>query len=208
MLNHNHNHHEHDDESNHNNLSTDRLEAFSDGVLAIIITITVLEFKIPQGAEWQDLSSLIPLFVAYLISFQTIGTYWNNHHHLLKVTKHVSTSIMWANLHLLFWLSLIPFSTGWLGENHGSSVPTALYSAILFLSGFAYSLLQWRVIIHSEKRHELMKEFSESKKSIISLTSYALAFVFAFYQPIISDILIVLITLLWFVPDRRIEKYL
>lgn len=200
--------HEHDNESNHNNLSTDRLEAFSDGVLAIIITITVLEFKIPHGAEWQDLNSLIPLFVAYLISFQTVGTYWNNHHHLLKVTKHISTSIMWANLNLLFWLSFIPFTTGWLGENHGGNVPTALYSAILFLSGLAYSLLQWRVIVHSDKRSQLMNEFNKSKKGLISLASYGLAFFAAFYNPIISDVLIILVALLWFVPDRRIEKYL
>ncbi len=203
-----HNHKEHDDKSNHNNLTTSRLEAFSDGVMAIIITITVLELKIPHGTAWSDITNLIPLFIAYLISFQMVGTYWNNHHHLLKATDHISTGMMWANLHLLFWLSLIPFSTGWIGENHGGQLPTALYSAILLMCAIAYSILQKQVVAHARNRHELLIELNKSKKSFISLMCYAAAIPFAFVSPIISDVLIIFISLLWFVPDRRIEKYL
>lgn len=199
---------EHDDHSNHNNLSTSRLEAFSDGVLAIIITITVLELKIPHGDEFKDLTPLIPLVFAYLISFQMIGTYWNNHHHLLRLTKHVSTGIMWANLHLLFWLSLVPFTTGWFGENHGAKIPTALYAAVLLMSAIAYSILQYAVLQHSEKKHTILAELNKSKKGTFSLLSYSLAIVFAFFNPTISYICIVLVALLWFIPDKRIEKYL
>ena len=203
-----HNHTEHDNTSNHNNISTARLEAFSDGVMAIIITITVLELKVPEGNSLASLKPLIPLFITYLISFQNIGTYWNNHHHLLKATNHVSTSIMWANLNLLFWLSLIPFTTGWLGENHGGSYPTALYAAVLLLCAISYSVLQWSVVAHATNRHGLIAELSKSKKGYISLLAYALAIPAAFVNPIISDVLIIFVSLLWFVPDRRIEKYL
>ena len=193
---------------NHTKLSPARVEAFSDGVMAIIITISVLELKVPTGVTVAVLRPLLPLFFTYAISFETIGTYWNNHHHLLQVTKHVSAGIMWANLHLLFWLSLIPFATGWLGENHGGHLPTVLYSAILFFCACAYSLLQWQVISHAENREELSIVFHKSKKGLISLLSYALAVVFGFFTPVVSYILIILVAILWFIPDRRIEKFL
>jgi uncharacterized membrane protein len=200
--------HKHDDNSSHIKISTSRLEAFSDGVLAIIITIAVLEFKIPHGSHLQDLKPLLPLFITYLVSFQNIGTYWNNHHHLLLATKHISASIMWANLHLLFWLSLIPFATGWLGENHGGTWPTAFFAFILLMSGVAYSFLARRVIHHAENREQLKKEFEKSKKGAISLLCYALAIFFAFVNPVISDILILAVSVIWFIPDKRIEKYI
>lgn len=199
---------QHDDNSSHNNLSPARLEAFSDGVMAIIITITVLELKVPLGGSFQALMPLIPLLVTYAISFQTVGTYWNNHHHLLRATKHISTSIMWTNLNLLFWLSLIPFSTGWLGANHGGKAPTILYAAILLLCALSYTLLQSQVIKHSENREELTKELYRSPKGMISLILYTFAALAGFYNPIISDVLIFLVAAMWFVPDRRIEKFL
>ncbi len=198
----------HDDTSNHNDLPPARLVAFSDGVLAIIITITVLELKLPSGAHFKDLQSLIPLFIAYAISFQTIGTYWNNHHHLLRATKHVSAGIMWANINLLFWLSLIPFSTGWLGANHGGTAPTVLYASILLLCAISYAILQSLVVNHSSHKKELVQELNKSKKGRISLFCYALAVVTGFYNPIISDALIVIVSLMWFIPDQRVEKHL
>jgi uncharacterized membrane protein len=195
-------------EDNHTKISTNRLEAFSDGVIAIIITITVLELKTPVGEHIGALFPLIPLFIAYIISFQTIGTYWNNHHHLIQATKHISPGIMWANLHLLFWLSLIPFATGWLGENHGGSTPTALYACILLACAIAYTILQQLVIIHAENRQALEEEIKRSWKGKISLVSYLLAIPLAFVHPIISDVLIIIVSLMWFIPDRRIEKHL
>lgn len=200
-----HLHKEHED---HTKITTSRLEAFSDGVLAIIITITVLELKIPEGVSFSALKPLFPLLLAYAISFQTVGTYWNNHHHLLNATDHVSAGMMWANLHLLFWLSLIPFTTGWLGANHGGHVPTALYAAVLLMCSIAYTILQYTVVIHSANRHELMAELRKSRKGLISLVSYALAVSLAFYNPMVSDLLIVFVAIIWFIPDRRIEKYI
>ncbi len=194
--------------SSHNSLTPARLEAFSDGVLAIIITITVLELKVPVGEDFHALMPLIPLAIAYLVSFQTVGTYWNNHHHLLRVTDHVTAGIMWANLHLLFWLSLIPFGTGWIGENHGGAAPTILYSAILVMCAIAYFIMQSQVLKNSPNREQFIKEFNRSPKGIISICVYALAVVAGFYNPIVSDVCIVLVSLLWLVPDRRIEKYL
>jgi len=199
--------HEHKDDS-HTKISTARLEAFSDGVIAIIITITVLELKVPVGSTWRALFSLLPLFIAYIVSFQTVGTYWNNHHHLIQATKHVSPGIMWANLHLLFWLSLIPFATGWLGENHGGVLPTALYSSVLLACAIAYFILEYTVILHAENSQNLKDEIRKSFKGKISLASYFLAILCAFINPIISDILIFAVTIIWFIPDRRIEKHL
>lgn len=195
-------------EDSHAKIPTSRLEAFSDGVMAIIITITVLELKVPQGRELLNLWPLLPLFFTYGVSFQIVGTYWNNHHHLLQVTDHVSPGIMWANLNLLFWLSFIPFTTSWLGQNHGGSYPTALYSGLLLVCAFSYSLLQFQVIKHAEKREELVAELKRSKKGFISLLSYSLALALAFLSPIVSDVLILFVAALWFVPDRRIEKVL
>ena len=198
--------HKHDD--NHTKIPTNRLEAFSDGVIAIIITITVLELKVPTGATLSSIIPLLPLFITYAVSFQMVGTYWNNHHHLLQATKHVSTGIMWANLHLLFWLSLIPFSTGWLGENHGGTIPTVFYASVLLLCAIAYTILQYTVLIHAENHHDLKKEIDSSWKGKISLLSYLIAIPCAFINPVISDILIFAVAIIWFIPDTRIEKHL
>lgn len=200
--------HEHNDKDNLDKIPTTRLEAFSDGVMAIIITITVLGIKVPEGATLWALRPLLPLLVTYAISFQTVGTYWNNHHHLLQATSHISAGMMWANLNLLFWLSLIPFTTGWLGQNNGGAVPTALYAAVLLLCALSYSLLQWAVVKHAENREQIIAELIKSKKGMISLLSYFLAIIFAFYNPVISDALIIIVAVLWFVPDRRIAKYI
>lgn len=199
---------QHDDTSSHNGLTSARLEAFSDAVIAIIITITVLELRIPESHSFSALRPLVPLFIAYIISFHTIGTYWNNHHHLLRATKHISAGIMWANINLLFWLSLIPFSTGWLGASYSEHAPTAVYAAVLLMCALSYALLQSQVIAHASKREKLEQELRSSRKGLISVISYVLALIAAFYQPIISDILIVFVIILWFIPDRRIEKYL
>lgn len=196
------------DHSDHDGMTTGRLEAFSDGVFAIIITITVFELKIPSDASFAALASLAPFFIAYLISFQTVGAYWNNHHHLLRTTTHVSTGMMWANLNLLFWLSFIPFTTGWLGANHGGAWPTALYAAVLFASAFSYTILQYVVILHSEHRNEIFAELNKSKKGLLSLFCYLLAILSAFIHPIISDIAIGIVALLWFIPDSRIAKFI
>lgn len=199
--------HEHKNDKYHK-LSTSRLEAFSDGVLAIIITITVLELKTPHIDSFEAIIDLIPLFISYLVSFQTIGTYWNNHHHLIQATKHVSPGIMWANLHLLFWLSLIPFSTGWIGDNHTSPIPTAFYAFILLACAIAYTILQQTVINHAENSHALKEEIKRSWKGKITLLSYLISIPFAFVNPIISDVMIIAVSVIWFIPDRRIEKHL
>lgn len=176
--------------------------------MAIIITITVLSIKVPEGAMLAALRPLLPLFITYAISFQTVGTYWNNHHHLLQATSHVSAGMMWANLNLLFWLSLIPFTTGWLGANHGGTAPTALYAAVLLMCGLAYSLLQWSVVKHAQKREQLAGELIKSQKGTVSLAFYLLAVAFAFINPMISDALIILVAIMWFIPDKRIEKFI
>jgi uncharacterized membrane protein len=202
------NHNGHDDTGNHTKISTARMEAFSDGVMAIIITITVLELRVPLGDNISALRPLLPLLFTYLVSFQNVGTYWNNHHLLLRATEHTSTGMLWANLHLLFWLSLIPFATGWLGANHGGHWPTAVYAGVLLMSAIAYQILQQAVVNHSQKRSQLTEELTKHPKGMISLASYAAAVALAFVNPIISDVLIILVALLWFIPDRRIEKYI
>ncbi len=197
-----------DENSNHVKISTERLEGFSDAVMAIIITISVLTVKIPAGSGFDSLNFLLPTFLVYAVSFQTIGTYWNNHHHLLLAVKHVSAGIMWANLYLLFWMSLIPVATAWLGQHYASHWPTALYVFVLLMSAMAYTLLQLLVIKHSEKPEELFKEFFKKPKASISLAMYLVALAFAFYVPLVSDVLIILVAMVWFIPDRRIEKYI
>src|ERR1041385_302426 len=174
-------------------MNTARLEAFSDGVLAIIITITVLEMRAPIDAGLSSLISIVPLLFVYAWSFQTIGTYWNNHHHLLHATKNVSPGIMWANLHLLFWLSLIPFATEWLGTHFGSAWPTALYCALLFFSAIAYTLLERAIIAHQGKDSHLAKALGNDLKGKISLAGYLLSVAGAFFFPVLSYLLVVLI---------------
>ena len=189
-------------------MGKNRLEAFSDGVLAIIITIMVLEMKVPHGADWATLQTLVPVFFSYILSFIYVGIYWNNHHHLLHAVKHVSGGVLWANLHLLFWLSLFPFVTGWMGENHFAPLPTALYGVCLFMAGFAYWILV-RCIINTEGKDSLVaKAIGEDRKGLISVAVYSLAIPFAFVNVWLAQIGFIVVALMWLIPDRRIEKTL
>ena len=185
-----------------------RLEAFSDGVLAIIITIMVLELKVPHGAEATALVPLLPVFLSYVLSFVYIGIYWNNHHHMLHTVRKVSGGILWANLHLLFWLSLFPVSTGWMGENQFASLPTAFYGVVLLMAAIAYWLLQ-RTIIASQGADSLLaRAIGKDVKGKLSPLCYALAIPLAFLSPWLANLLYVLVALIWLVPDRRIERLL
>ena len=185
-----------------------RLEAFSDGVLAIIITIMVLELKIPQGTDWNSLQILAPKIISYVISFIYIAIYWNNHHHLLNTVKHVTGSILWANTHLLFWLTLVPFVTAWAGENHFAELPVAAYSFILLMAAIAYFILSKTIVAVHGKESLLSSAIGKDFKGIISVIAYALAVIFAFFLKEISLFLILAIAVLWLVPDRRIENKL
>lgn len=189
-------------------MGKNRMEAFSDGVLAIIITIMVLELKVPHDAELSALSPLLPVFLSYVLSFVYIGIYWNNHHHLLHTVGKVCGGILWANLHLLFWLSLFPFATGWMGENHFAPVPTAIYGVVLFMAAIAYWILQ-RTIIASQGRASLLgRALGNDYKGKSSPVIYALAIPAAFVSPWIAELLYVIVALMWLVPDLRIEKVL
>lgn len=185
-----------------------RLEAFSDGVLAIIITIMVLELKVPHGADAAALAKLAPIFVSYVLSFIYIGIYWNNHHHLIKATHRIDGSIMWANLHLLFWLSLIPFVTGWMGENHFAPLPTALYGVALLLAAVAYWILQSRILAREPADSPLRSQLGLDLKGKLSPVLYLAGIVAAFWQPWIAGAFYVLVAVMWLIPDQRIEKAL
>ena len=189
-------------------MGTERLEAFSDGVLAIIITIMVLELKAPHGATLADLRPVLPVFLSYVLSFIYIGIYWNNHHHMLRVTREVSGSILWANLHLLFWLSLVPFTTAWMGENHFDSAPTALYGFVLLMAAIAYWILQRRIVAHEGRQSVLASAVGRDVKGKLSPVLYLTAVIFAFVNPWIANAIYVAVALMWLVPDRRIEKRL
>ena len=187
-------------------LGTGRLEAFSDGVLAIIITIMVLELRVPEGAALSDLRPLLPVFLSYVLSFIYLGIYWNNHHHMLHVTHKVTGAILWANLYLLFWLSLIPFSTAWMGENHFAAIPTALYGGVLLMNGLAFLILQWS-IIRSEGRDSLLAQaVAADWKGKASSAVYAVAVLLTLWSHWLSLCLYVLVAFVWLVPDRRIER--
>jgi uncharacterized membrane protein len=187
-------------------MTKNRLEAFSDGVLAIIITIMVLEFKVPEGNTWEDLKPLLPKFLSYALSFIYVGIYWNNHHHMLHTVNKVNGKILWANLHLLFWLSLVPFITGWIGENHLAKLPIMLYGIILFMSGFSFSILQ-KFIINLEGRNSaLSKAIGNGYKEKASIFFYLLAIALAYFYPIASIIIYILVAIMWFIPDKRIEN--
>jgi len=187
-------------------MTTARLEAFSDGVFAVIITIMVLELKVPHGTDWQALRPLTPVFLTYVLSFVFLGIYWNNHHHMMHITERVTGGIMWANLHLLFWLSLTPFVTAWMGENHFAPLPTAVYGGVLLCAAVAYTILQ-TVIIRDEGPHSrLAVAVKKDVKSKLSLALYATAIPFAFVNQWISDALYASVALIWLVPDPRIEK--
>jgi uncharacterized membrane protein len=185
-----------------------RLEAFSDGVLAIIITIMVLELRPPHGVELAALRPLLPVLLSYVLSFVYLGIYWNNHHHMLQVTSRVTGPVLWANLHLLFWLSLVPFVTAWTGENPFTSIPTALYGVVLLMAAIAYLILQ-REILRAEGPHSVLAAaLGRDIKGKLSPLLYALAIGAAFIHPGISDVLYVLVALTWLIPDRRIERVL
>jgi len=183
-----------------------RLEAFSDGVLAIIITIMVLEMKVPHGSDWNVLKPVLPVFLSYVLSFIYLGIYWNNHHHLLKACRRVTGSIMWANLHLLFWLSLFPFVTGWMGENHFTSLPTAFYGAVLLLAAIAYYILQSLILAQQGHDSKLAAAFGKDWKGKLSPVLYGMAIVVSLFIPMLACCIYVLVALMWLIPDRRIER--
>ena len=185
-----------------------RLEAFSDGVLAIIITIMVLELRVPHGGDLTALRPLIPVLLSYVLSFVYLGIYWNNHHHMLQATKHVTGLILWANLHLLFWLSLFPFVTGWMGENHFSALPTAVYGGVLLLAAIAYYLLQGAILRAEGPDSLLATAVGADFKGKLSPLCYAIAIPLAFVSSWIANGLYVAVALMWLVPDRRIERVL
>src|SRR5271165_4475304 len=183
-----------------------RLEAFSDGVIAVIITIMVLELQAPRGSSLADLGPKIPAFLSYLLSFIFVGIYWNNHHHLLHAVHKINGRVLWANLHLLFWLSIVPFATDWMGVNHWAAVPVALYGTVLFMSGLAFTILTHELIAYEGKGSMLARALGRDYKGKSSLAFYAIAVPMSFVNPLISIALYVLVALMWFIPDRRIEK--
>jgi uncharacterized membrane protein len=185
-----------------------RLEAFSDGVVAIIITIMVLEMKVPHGDSFEALAPLVPVFLSYVLSFVYVGIYWNNHHHMLQACRKISGSVLWANLHLLFWLSLFPFATGWMGENHFSAIPSALYGVVLLMAAIAYLMLQ-QTIIASEGAASILKSaVGGDWKGKLSPLLYLLAIASTFFVQWLAQAIYILAALLWLVPDRRIEHAL
>lgn len=189
-------------------MGKNRLEAFSDGVMAIIITIMVLELKVPHGESVEALTPLVPVFLSYVLSFVYLAIYWNNHHHMMHASYKVTGSILWANLHLLFWLSLVPFVTGWMGENRFAAAPSALYGAVLLMAAIAYWILQ-QLIIRSQGRDSILKKaVGGDWKGKISPVLYAIAIALAFRSQWVSLALYVLVALIWLVPDRRIERVL
>lgn len=185
-----------------------RLEIFSDAVIAIVMTIMVLELKAPEGSDWNALRSTLPVFLSYVMSFVYLSIYWNNHHHMMHVTDHVDGRVLWANLHLLFWLSLVPFATEWMETNHFAALPTALYGAILLLAAIAYSILQTTIVLHHGSNGKLREAIGNDAKGKASLVAYVLAIPLAFFMPWASIAIYVLVGLMWLVPDRRIEKVL
>ena len=189
-------------------MSKNRLEAFSDGVIAIIITIMVLELRPPQGEDFSALHPLIPVFISYVLSFIFLGIYWSNHHHLIQVVEKVNGAILWANLHLLFWLSLVPFTTAWMGQNHFAAMPVALYGVDLLCAAVAYSILVRTLLAHHGKNSLLAKAIGNDFKGKVSLALYLLAIPGAFLQSWIAYGAYILVAMIWLVPDRRIEKVL
>ncbi len=187
-------------------MGTDRINAFSDGVIAILITIMVLELRVPHTTDISALRELLPVFLTYVLSFIVIGVYWNNHHHMLSLTDRITGGILWANLHLLFWLSLMPFVTGWMGENHFEALPTALYGVVLFFAGVAYYILERTIISTQGDKSRLRDAVGNDFKGKISVVIYLAAIPLAFVNQLISDALYASVTLMWLIPDRRIEE--
>jgi uncharacterized membrane protein len=189
-------------------MKTSRLEAFSDGVLAIIITIMVLELKVPHAVELTALKPVLPVFLSYVLSFIYVGIYWNNHHHIFQATEKVSGGILWANLHLLFWLSLFPFTTAWMGENHLAAIPTAVYGFVLLMAAIAYYVLQRAIIAKQGRESLLALAIGKDWKGKLSPALYLAAIPLAFVSSWIASALYVFVALLWLIPDPRIEKAL
>ncbi|MBC8165367.1 MAG: DUF1211 domain-containing protein [Bryobacteraceae bacterium] len=187
-------------------MGKNRIEAFSDGVLAIIITIMVLELKVPHGAEFRSLLPLIPVFCSYVLSFLYVGIYWNNHHHLFHVTRSVSGSILWANLHLLFWLSLFPFTTAWVGEDPVAPAPAAAYGFVLLMASMAFNVLQRRIVVHEGRDSLIASALGRDWKGKISILLYVLGMALAFFSAWISSALYAFVALYWLIPDRRMER--
>ena len=187
-------------------MGKDRLAAFSDGVIAIIITIMVLELHVPHGADAAALAAAAPSFLSYVLSFIYVGIYWNNHHHLFQATEHVSGGILWANLHLLFWLSLFPFTTGWMGENHLAAIPTAVYGFVLLMAAIAYYILQCTIIAREGRDSVLASAVGSDWKGKLSPVLYCIAIPLAFVSSWIASGLYVFVALLWLIPDPRIER--
>jgi TMEM175 potassium channel family protein len=189
-------------------METNRLEAFSDGVLAIIITIMVLELKVPHDPHIDALEPLLPVFLTYILSFIYLGIYWNNHHHLLKACPTINGGIMWANLHLLFWLSLFPFVTGWMGENHFQPVPSALYGGVLLMAAIAYYILQNLIVASAGSSSKLAQAIGADVKGRLSLLLYVIAIIVSWLWPWIAGCLYVFVALMWLIPDRRLARLL
>lgn len=187
-------------------MSKGRLEAFSDGMVAIFITVMVLELKVPHGADWASLRPLLPSLSTYVLSYVFLGIYWNNHHHLLHAAERVNGKILWANLHLLFWLSLVPTATGWMGENPQAALPTALYGVILLFAAVAFTVLQLAIIGSQGPDSKLAAALGSDLKGKISLGCYFVAIPLAFFRPWMAIAIYVLVALIWLVPDRRIER--
>ena len=189
-------------------MDKNRIEAFSDGVLAIIITIMVLEMKVPHGSDLEALKPLLPVFLSYVLSFVYVGIYWNNHHHLLKAARTVTSAMMWANLHLLFWLSLLPFVTGWMGENHFTAVPSAFYGGVLLVAAIAYYILQNVIVTHEGRHSKLAAAIGKDFKGKLSPILYATGIGMSFVRPWIAGSIYVFVALMWLVPDSRIKNAL
>jgi len=185
-----------------------RLEAFSDGVFAILITILVLELKLPKGSDLPALRPLIPVFLSYVLSFVFLGIYWNNHHHLLQLAGRINGSILWANLHLMFWLSLIPFVTGWMGEHPTAPLPTAVYAVVMVMAAVAYTLLQNHIVRADGEHSQLKQAVGQDRKGKLSLLLYVASVPLSFARPFLAQICFVIVALIWLVPDRRIERHL
>ena len=189
-------------------MKTGRLEAFSDGVLAIIITIMVLELKAPEEVSLGALVSTLPIFVSYILSFVYVGIFWNNHHHLFQITEKVNGKILWANLHLLFWLSLIPFTSSWMGEHHLTAAPVALYGFSLLMSGFAFWILRVMIIRNHGDNEDLVKTLGNGNKTILSLVIYIVGIILSYYFPWVGMACYIIVALMWLIPDKKIEKIL